>query len=50
MSTHVITHNPVRNAVSSIHAELHAGGRTEAIVKAREAGYGRDRGHVTMES
>jgi DNA-binding NarL/FixJ family response regulator len=32
----------VRNAVSSIYTKLHAAGRGEAIVKAREAGYGRD--------
>lgn len=32
----------VRNAVSGIYAKLHAAGRAEAIVKAREAGYGRD--------
>jgi DNA-binding NarL/FixJ family response regulator len=31
----------VRNAVSGIYAKLHAAGRAEAIVKAREAGYGR---------
>jgi DNA-binding NarL/FixJ family response regulator len=31
----------VRNAVSSIYTKLHAAGRGEAIVKAREAGYGR---------
>ncbi len=32
----------VRNTVSTIYAKLHAAGRSEAIVKAREAGYGRD--------
>jgi DNA-binding NarL/FixJ family response regulator len=32
----------VRNAVSSIYTKLHAAGRGEAIVKAREAGYGRE--------
>jgi len=32
----------VRNTVSSIYSKLHAAGRGEAIVKAREAGYGRD--------
>ena len=32
----------VRNTVSSIYTKLHAAGRGEAIVKAREAGYGRD--------
>ncbi|WP_435745504.1 response regulator [Nocardioides sp. SYSU DS0663] len=31
----------VRNTVSAIYAKLHAAGRAEAIVKAREAGYGR---------
>lgn len=31
----------VRNAVSAIYAKLHATGRADAIVKAREAGYGR---------
>jgi DNA-binding NarL/FixJ family response regulator len=30
----------VRNAVSGIYAKLHAAGRAEAIIKAREAGYG----------
>lgn len=30
----------VRNAVSAIYAKLHASGRAEAIVKAREAGFG----------
>jgi len=30
----------VRNTVSSIYTKLHAAGRGEAIVKAREAGYG----------
>ena len=34
----------VRNTVSSIYAKLHASGRADAIVKAREAGYGRDPG------
>jgi DNA-binding NarL/FixJ family response regulator len=32
----------VRNTVSSIYTKLHAAGRGEAIVKAREAGYGRE--------
>jgi DNA-binding NarL/FixJ family response regulator len=32
----------VRNTVSAIYAKLHAAGRGEAIVKAREAGYGRE--------
>ena len=31
----------VRNTVSSIYAKLHAAGRAEAIIKAREAGFGR---------
>jgi DNA-binding NarL/FixJ family response regulator len=30
----------VRNAVSGIYAKLHAAGRAEAIIKAREAGFG----------
>lgn len=33
----------VRNVVSSIYAKLHAADRAEAIVKAREAGFGRAR-------
>jgi DNA-binding NarL/FixJ family response regulator len=37
-----ISSKTVRNAVSGIYAKLHAAGRAEAIVKAREAGYGRD--------
>ncbi len=37
-----VSNKTVRNAVSSIYAKLHASGRPEAIVKAREAGYGRD--------
>ena len=32
----------VRNTVSSIYTKLHAAGRGEAIIKAREAGYGRN--------
>jgi DNA-binding NarL/FixJ family response regulator len=32
----------VRNAVSAIYAKLHAAGRAEAIITAREAGYGVD--------
>lgn len=32
----------VRNIVSGIYTKLHAAGRAEAIVKAREAGYGRE--------
>jgi DNA-binding NarL/FixJ family response regulator len=32
----------VRNTVSSIYTKLHAAGRGEAIVEAREAGYGRE--------
>jgi DNA-binding NarL/FixJ family response regulator len=32
----------VRNTVSMIYAKLHAAGRAEAIVKAREAGYGKN--------
>jgi DNA-binding NarL/FixJ family response regulator len=37
-----VSNKTVRNAVSSIYAKLHAGGRAEAIIKAREAGFGRD--------
>jgi DNA-binding NarL/FixJ family response regulator len=36
-----VSNKTVRNAVSSIYAKLHAGGRAEAIIKAREAGFGR---------
>ena len=36
-----VSNKTVRNAVSTIYAKLHAAGRAEAIVKAREAGYGR---------
>lgn len=37
-----VSNKTVRNTVSSIYAKLHATGRADAIVKAREAGYGRD--------
>jgi DNA-binding NarL/FixJ family response regulator len=37
-----VSNKTVRNRVSSIYAKLHAAGRAEAIVKAREAGFGRD--------
>jgi DNA-binding NarL/FixJ family response regulator len=37
-----VSNKTVRNAVSSIYAKLHATGRADAIVKAREAGFGRD--------
>ncbi|TWG95083.1 LuxR family two component transcriptional regulator [Nocardioides sp. J9] len=37
-----VSNKTVRNAVSAIYAKLHATGRADAIVKAREAGYGRD--------
>jgi DNA-binding NarL/FixJ family response regulator len=37
-----VSNKTVRNTVSSIYTKLHAAGRAEAIVKAREAGYGRD--------
>jgi DNA-binding NarL/FixJ family response regulator len=37
-----VSSKTVRNTVSTIYAKLHAAGRAEAIVKAREAGYGRD--------
>ena len=36
-----VSNKTARNAVSSIYAKLHAGGRAEAIIKAREAGFGR---------
>jgi DNA-binding NarL/FixJ family response regulator len=36
-----VSNKTVRNTVSTIYAKLHAAGRAEAIVKAREAGYGR---------
>ena len=36
-----VSNKTVRNAVSSIYAKLHAAGRAEAIIKAREAGLGR---------
>jgi DNA-binding NarL/FixJ family response regulator len=36
-----VSNKTVGNAVSSIYAKLHAGGRAEAIIKAREAGFGR---------
>ncbi len=35
-----VSNKTVRNAVSGIYAKLHAAGRAEAIIKAREAGYG----------
>lgn len=35
-----VSNKTVRNAVSAIYAKLHAAGRAEAIIKAREAGYG----------
>lgn len=37
-----VSNKTVRNTVSAIYAKLHAAGRAEAIVKAREAGYGRE--------
>jgi DNA-binding NarL/FixJ family response regulator len=37
-----VSNKTVRNAVSGIYAKLHAAGRAEAIIRAREAGYGRD--------
>ena len=40
-----VSNKTVRNTVSAIYAKLHAAGRAEAIVKAREAGYGRDESH-----
>jgi DNA-binding NarL/FixJ family response regulator len=36
-----VSNKTVRNTVSAIYAKLHASGRADAIVKAREAGYGR---------
>jgi DNA-binding NarL/FixJ family response regulator len=36
-----ISNKTVRNSVSSVYAKLHAAGRAEAIIKAREAGFGR---------
>jgi DNA-binding NarL/FixJ family response regulator len=35
-----VSDKTVRNTISSIYTKLHAAGRGEAIVKAREAGYG----------
>lgn len=37
-----VSNKTVRNTVSSIYAKLHAADRAEAIIKAREAGLGRD--------
>jgi DNA-binding NarL/FixJ family response regulator len=36
-----ISGKTVRNSVSSIYTKLHAAGRAEAIIKARDAGFGR---------
>jgi DNA-binding NarL/FixJ family response regulator len=36
-----VSNKTVRNTVSGIYAKLHANGRAEAVVKAREAGFGR---------
>jgi DNA-binding NarL/FixJ family response regulator len=36
-----VSNKTVRNTVSSIYAKLHAAGRAEAIVKARDAGFGK---------
>ena len=36
-----VSNKTVRNTVSGIYAKLHANGRAEAIVKAREAGFGK---------
>ena len=36
-----VSNKTARNAVSSIYTKLHAAGRAEAIIKAREAGFGR---------
>lgn len=35
-----VSNETVRNTVSGIYAKLHASGRADAIVKAREAGFG----------
>ena len=35
-----VSNKTVRNTVSGIYAKLHANGRAEAIIKAREAGFG----------
>ena len=37
-----VSNKTVRNTVSGIYAKLHANGRAEAIVKARESGFGRN--------
>lgn len=37
-----VSSKTVRNSVSAIYAKLHATGRADAIIKARDAGYGRD--------
>jgi DNA-binding NarL/FixJ family response regulator len=37
-----VSNKTVRNSVSAIYAKLHAGDRAEAIIKAREAGFGQD--------
>jgi DNA-binding NarL/FixJ family response regulator len=37
-----VSNKTVRNSVSGIYAKLHANGRAEAIVKAREAGFGKN--------
>ncbi|THV12117.1 response regulator transcription factor [Nocardioides caeni] len=44
-----VSNKTVRNTVSAIYAKLHATGRADAIVKAREAGFGRDERRGTME-
>jgi DNA-binding NarL/FixJ family response regulator len=36
-----VSDKTVRNTISSIYAKLHASGRGDAIVKAREAGFGK---------
>jgi DNA-binding NarL/FixJ family response regulator len=36
-----VSNKTVRNTVSGIYAKLHADGRAEAIVTAREAGFGK---------
>ncbi len=37
-----VSNKTVRNTVSGIYTKLHTAGRVEAIIQAREAGYGRD--------
>ena len=41
LATLFVSNKTVRNTVCGIYAKLHANGRAEAIVKAREAGFGK---------